>query len=176
MLPRTQRYISIYCRNDECPCCEICMIESHKECENVAIPKDITKIVKTSVQFNEVEQLCDEQLKIVGKIKKNREKNLVDVSEQTEIVESEIREMRTKINNHLDKLQENLMKELTEEETKITRKTRELLSSLDEKEKELTAYQTNVINIKQYASDLQTLLAMKQIESGIDTHDTSDML
>ena len=165
-----------YCRKDECPCCEICMIESHKECENVVILKDITKLVKKSVQFNEVEQLCHELLKIVVKIKQNREKNLVDVSEQKQIVENEIREVRTKINNHLDKLQENLMKELTEEETKITRKTRELLSSLDEKEKELTAYQTNVINIKQYASDLQTFLAMKQIESGIDTHDTSDML
>ena len=65
------------------------------------------------------------------------------------------------------------MKELTEEETKITRKTRELLSSLDEKEKELTEYRTNVVNIKQYASDLQTCLAMKQIENGIDTHDRS---
>jgi uncharacterized protein YoxC len=66
-----------------------------------------------------------------------------------------------------------MMKELTEEETKITRKTRELLSSLDEKEKELTEYRTNVENIKQYASDLQTCLAMKQIENGIDTHDRS---
>jgi hypothetical protein len=69
------------------------MIESHKECENVAILKDITKIVKKSVQFNEVEQLCDELLKIVVKIKQNREKNLVDVSEQKEIVKSEIREV-----------------------------------------------------------------------------------
>jgi hypothetical protein len=48
------------------------------------------------------------------------------------------------------------MKELTEEETKISRKTRELLSSLDEKEKDLTEYQTTLVNIKQYASDLQT--------------------
>jgi hypothetical protein len=58
------------------------MIESHKECENVAIPKDITKIVKTSVQFNEVEQLIDELKKTVDKIRTNRETNLDDVSEQ----------------------------------------------------------------------------------------------
>ena len=80
--------------------------------------------------------------------------------------------MRTKINNHLDKLQENPMKELTEEETRITRQTRELLSSLDEKKKELTEYQTNVVNTNQYGSDLQTFLSMKQMESGIEAHDT----
>jgi hypothetical protein len=40
---------------------------------------------------------------------------------QKQIIECEIRELRTKINNHLDKLQEDLMKELTEAETKINK-------------------------------------------------------
>jgi DNA-binding beta-propeller fold protein YncE len=62
---------------------------------------------------------------------------------------------------------------LNEAETTITVKTRELMASLDEREKELTEYQTNVVNIKQYASDLQTFLAMKQIENDVETHDTS---
>ena len=149
------------------------MVENHTGCKDVAILTDIAKIVKTSVQFNEVEQLIDDLMKTVDKIRQNREKNLVDVSEQKRIAESEIRELRTKINNHLDKLQEDLMKKLTEAEANITGKTCELLSSIDEKEKELIEYQTNVVNIKQYASDLQTFLAMKQIENGIDSHDTS---
>ena len=92
------------------------------------------------MQFNEVEQLCDELMKTVDKIRNNREKNSADVSKQKCMVENEIRELRTKINNHLDKLQEDLMKELTEAEAKITVKTCELLTSLDEKEKELTEY------------------------------------
>jgi hypothetical protein len=40
-------------------------------------------------------------------------------------------------NNHLDKLQENLMKELIELEKQVTEETRELLVSLDEKQKKL---------------------------------------
>lgn len=59
--------------------------------------------------------------------------------------------LRTKLNNHLEKLQEDLMKEFTEAETTITEKTCELMASLDEKEKELTEYQTTIVNIKQYA-------------------------
>jgi hypothetical protein len=65
------------------------------------------------------------------------------------------------------------MKELTVAHTTITEKTRELMASLDEKEKELTEYQTIIVNIKQYASDLQTFLAMKQIENDVESLETS---
>jgi hypothetical protein len=53
---------------------------------------------------------------------------------------------------------------LDEAEIQVTDETGELLVSLDEKQKELTKYQTNIVNIKKYASDLQTFIAVKQIE------------
>jgi hypothetical protein len=40
---------------------------------------------------------------------------------------------------------------LTEAEKQVTDETRELLVSLDEKQKELTEYQTKVLNIRKYA-------------------------
>jgi hypothetical protein len=64
------------------------------------------------------------------------------------------------------------MKELNEAEIQVTNESRELLVSLDEKQKELNEYQTNIINIKKYASDLQTFIAVKQIEKDVETHDT----
>ena len=76
-----ERY-QFYCRRDECPCCDICIVEKHNDCTDVAILKDIAKNVKASVQFNEVEQLIDELKKTVDKIRTNRETNLDDVSEQ----------------------------------------------------------------------------------------------
>jgi DNA-binding beta-propeller fold protein YncE len=63
------------------------------------------------------------------------------------------------------------MKKLTEAETHVTEETCELLVSLDEKQKELTEYQTNIVNIKKYASDLQICLAVKQIEKDVETQD-----
>ena len=64
------------------------------------------------------------------------------------------------------------MKELTELEKQITEEIRDLMLSLDGKPKELTEYQTNILNIKKYASDMQTYLAVKQIEKEVETHDT----
>jgi hypothetical protein len=61
--------------------------------------------------FKEIESLIDEMIGNVGKIRQNRETNLVAATEQKQMIESEIRELRTKVNNHLDTLQEDLMKE-----------------------------------------------------------------
>jgi len=122
--------------------------------------------------FNEMEQLIDESIKTIGKIRQNRETNANAVKEQKILVENEIRELRRKIDKHLDKLQESLMEELTEKEKGITVETRELLVSLDKKQKELAEDHTNIVNIKRYASDLQTYLAVKQIEKDVETQDT----
>jgi len=163
---------NLYCKEHECACCGICMVETHKDCLNVAVLENIVKDVKTSDVFNEIEQLINEMIEIIGKIRQNRETNSSAVREQKIIVENEIREVRTKINNRLDNLQEDLMKELTEAEKQIAEETRDLMVSLDEKQKELTEYQTNIVNIKKYASNLQTYLVVKQIEKDIETQDT----
>jgi chromosome segregation ATPase len=78
------------------------------------------------------------------------------------MIENEIQELRTQINTHLDKLQEDLIKELTEAEKQVFRETLELRVSLDEKQRKLTEYQTNIANIKMYASDLQTFITVKK--------------
>jgi hypothetical protein len=58
------------------------------------------------------------------------------------------------------------------QEKQVTDETREVLVSLDEKQKEFTEYQTNIVHIKKYASDLQTFIAVKQIEKEVETQDT----
>ena len=166
-----QEKFNLYCKEHECPCCRICNVKNHSDCKNVAIMEEIIKNVKTSSMFNETEHLIKEMIETIGKIRQNRETNSSSVREQTRIIENEIQELRTKINNHLDRLQGNLMTELDEAEIQVTDETRELLVSLEEKQKELTEYQTNIVNIKKYASDLQTFIALKQIEKQVETQD-----
>jgi hypothetical protein len=166
-----QEKFNLYCKEHNCPCCRICMLENHRDCKEVTVLENIIKNVKTSNMFNEIEQLIDELIETIEKIRQNRETNTSAVKEQKILVENEIQELRTKIDKHLDKLQESLMKELTEAEKQVTKETRELLVSLDEKQTKLTEYQTNIVNIKMYASDLQTYLAVKQIEKEVETQD-----
>ena len=167
-----QEKFNLYCKEHACPCCRICIVKNHSDCKNVAIIEEIIKYVKTSTMFTETEHLIKELIDNIGKIRQNKETNSSAVKEQKRIIENEIQELRTKINNHLDRLQENLMTELDEAEIQVTDDTRELLISLDEKEKELTEHQTNIVNMKKYASDLQTFIAIKQIEKEVETQDT----
>ena len=152
-------------------CYGICIVENHSDCKNVAILETIIKNVKTSSMFTETEHLIKEMIENIGKMRQNRETNSSAFKDQKRIIEKEIQDLRTKINNHLDKLQKDLMKKLTEADKLVTEETRKLLVSLDEKQKELTEYQTNIVNIKWYASDLQTFLAVKQIEKDVETKD-----
>jgi len=162
---------NLYCKEHECPCCRICILENHSDCKNVSILEKIIKNVKTSTMFTEIEPLIKEMIENIGNIRQNRKTNSSAVKEQKRIIEIEIQELRAKINTHLDKLQEDLLKELTEAEKQITEETHELLVSLDEKQKELTEYQTNIVNIEKHASELQTFLAAKQIEKDVETKD-----
>jgi chaperonin cofactor prefoldin len=58
--------------------------------------------------FTEIEPLIKEIIENIDKIKQNRETNISAVKEQKRIIEIEIQELRTKINTHLDKLQEDI--------------------------------------------------------------------
>ena len=105
---------NLYCKEHECPCCGICVLKNHSECKNVAIMEEIIKNVKTSSMFHDTKHLIKELIETIGKIKQNRGTNSSSVKEQKRIIENEIQELRTKINYHLDKLQEILMTELDE--------------------------------------------------------------
>jgi hypothetical protein len=147
-------------------------MENHNECKGITILENIVKNMKTSHDISETEQIIDEMIENIHKIRQSRENNSGTVTEQIRIIEQEIRELRGKINNHLDKLQEDLLNELTEAETIVTWRTSALMVSLDEKQTELNEYKTNMVNIKQYASELQTFLALKQIGSDVEAQDT----
>jgi hypothetical protein len=81
------------------------MVETRMDCSDVTILENIVKDVNPSDIFNEIEQLVIEMTEITGKIRQNRETNSSSSREQKIIIENEIREIRTKINNHHDKLQ-----------------------------------------------------------------------
>ncbi|CAG2231479.1 unnamed protein product [Mytilus edulis] len=72
-----------------------------------------------------------------------------------------------KINNHLDKLQDDLMKQLNELEEIENSKMCQLMSSLEKKEKEIEESQNSLLNIKKHATDLQMFLSIKQIEEDV---------
>lgn len=109
-------------------------------------------------------------MEVVENIKEiitDRKDNLIHLENTKKEIETEIKELRTMITNHLDKLQDDLMKELLTTEWKETSKIETLLTSLQKKENEIAKFQANLADIKQHAMDLQAFLPMKQMEKDI---------
>ncbi|CAC5406935.1 unnamed protein product [Mytilus coruscus] len=159
----------IYCKKHECPCCSKCIVESHIECREIVNLDDVIYNAKTSNALCEIEETLVEVAENLNKIRQHIQDNRSTLKEKKMEIEKKIKKTRIKINNHLDKLQENLMKHLYEVEEKENLKICQLVSSLDIKEKEIAEYQRNITNINQHATDLQMFLSMKQIEKEINT-------
>ncbi|CAG2257441.1 unnamed protein product [Mytilus edulis] len=118
-----------------------------------------------------MEQVLVELLENLQRISKDWQDNLKSLQENKTRIELEIKETRILINDHLDKLQESLMKELYVAEEKENKKFSCLISSVQEKEREITECQTNLNKIKQHASDLQTFLSMKHIQQDVSKNE-----
>ncbi|XP_071178297.1 uncharacterized protein [Mytilus edulis] len=157
----------IFCKKHDCPCCRRCVVETHDDCRELNAIDDVIKNVKSSNVFLEMEQVLAELLENIQRIRTDLQDNLKSLMVNKNRIELEIKETRMLINDHLDILQESLMKELYDAEEKENKKISCLISSVQEKEREITECQTNLDKIKQHASDLQTFLAMKHYQNDI---------
>jgi hypothetical protein len=75
--------------------------------------------------------------------------------------------MRLKINSHLDTLEQNILQKLDDTEDKIKSKIDNLLKQLSKNSKTVEGLQSDIIAVKEYASDLQTFLGSKAIEEEV---------
>ncbi|XP_063418813.1 uncharacterized protein LOC134701602 [Mytilus trossulus] len=159
----------IYCQRHECPCCSKCIVESHKECHDIVNLDDVILNSKTSNALFEIEETLVEVVENIKQIREHQQDNLSTLKERRKEIEEEIEKTRIKINNRLDKLQKDLIKQLNAYKDKENSKIRQLISSLEQKEKEVADCQRNIRNIKQHGTHLQMFLSMKPIQEDISS-------
>ncbi|XP_071123372.1 uncharacterized protein [Mytilus edulis] len=161
----------IYCRKHQSPCCSKCTVESHNECRDIVDLHDVIQNTKVSNTLCEIEETFAEIAENLKKITQYHKDNLSTFIDRKNEIENEIKKTRIRINNHLDKLQEDFIKQLNAVEEKENSKICQLLSSLEKNEKEIADYQENIPNIKKHATDLQMFLSLKKLEEDVYSKD-----
>ncbi|XP_052093244.1 uncharacterized protein LOC127729462 [Mytilus californianus] len=161
----------IFCKKHDTPCCRRCVTETHNDCKEIDVIDDVIQNVKSSNAFLEIEHSLAELSGNLQQIIKDRQENIKSLIENRAKIEKEVQQTRNLINNHLDKLQENLIKELYAAEEKESTKIKNILSSIQEKERTISGSQTTLDRIKQHASDLQTFLALKHIQRDVTNNE-----
>ncbi|XP_071141793.1 uncharacterized protein [Mytilus edulis] len=162
-----KEHYQTFCKKHDCPCCRRCVIETHNDCNDLTAIEDIVKNVKSSNAWLEVEQMLVQMLKNVHKIRNDRIENLKCLQDQRVEIERDINQTRKMINDHLDKIQDQIMKELYANEENESKKIKLLLCEIEDIEKRISDLQGNQNNIRQHASELQTFLALKHIEKEV---------
>ncbi|XP_063399498.1 uncharacterized protein LOC134684146 [Mytilus trossulus] len=162
---------TFYCKKHDSLCCGSCIVENHMECRDFDKLADVIQNTKHSNAFYEIEQSLVELSDNIQIIRNNRQHNLNRLSEKKMKIEEEVKQTRITINNHLDKIQEDIIKKLNETEVNESKMISELLVSLKENDREITEIRKKIENIKQYATDLQTFIAMKELEKRISSKD-----
>ncbi|CAC5388382.1 unnamed protein product [Mytilus coruscus] len=131
---------TIYCKKYKCFCCSSCIVETHIECQKIAKLADILQNTKSSNAFYEIEHLLAELIDNIRRIRESRQINLRRLSEKKNQIEQEIKQTRNTINNHLDILQDDIIKKLQAAEEEESKQIGILLTLLTEKENEITEY------------------------------------
>ncbi|XP_071149178.1 E3 ubiquitin-protein ligase TRIM71-like [Mytilus edulis] len=151
-----------YCVAHLLPICFKC-IKEHQKC-NVIPLDEVTNNAKTSGHLQDLETRLVDLLQNIDRIKKDRKANLYSIQEKKERYLAEIQQRRNQINKHLDKLETEIIQDLEEKECQCKENIQKILSEVEEKKNLIIENQTNLQSIKQHASDLQTFLAMRNIE------------
>jgi hypothetical protein len=158
---------TLFCQIHDKPCCPDCISTNHKECVGLLSIRHIIKTSKTSTLIDDIEQSLANIKYNIDNVIKNREQNLSEIRQQRQIFHDQVKQMRVKINSHLDTLEQNILKELNDSEDKIKSKIDNLLKQLSEESKTVEGIQRDITVVKEYASDLQTFLGSKAIEEEV---------
>ncbi|XP_063411173.1 uncharacterized protein LOC134694108 [Mytilus trossulus] len=156
----------MHCNEHALPLCLKC-INDHSNC-NVTSLEKVTSNVKTSGQFLDLESKLNDLLQNIEKVKKNREANVTDIDKMKVQHVKEIKQIKVEINNHLDNLEKQILEELREKEYQCKESIQKVLLPVKERGSIITQCQLNFKRIKDYTSDLQTYIGMRDLEVKVD--------
>ncbi|XP_063399481.1 uncharacterized protein LOC134684130 [Mytilus trossulus] len=157
-----------YCVKHEVPICFKC-IKEHGNCSDLALLEDLARDIKSSELFRDMEQSLNDLKVNFNKIRENREYNILTIKDKKKQIVEDVSCFKKQINLHIDKLQEDFLKELDKVETECCEKIYSTVSSINDQYTEIIQYNVEIENINKYASDLQAFLGMREIQKNINT-------
>ena len=129
-----------FCVTHDCPCCIRCKRSQHSACQDVEKLEEVVKAVNLSEEFVNLNSKIGNSLKILEKLSKNRDKNILKLHAQREYLYEQLKINRNLIDKALNafeadtkcKLESNFDKEkgvISEQQSEITSKIVDLKHS-----------------------------------------------
>ncbi|XP_052065753.1 probable RING finger protein 207 homolog [Mytilus californianus] len=166
-----QKY-QLHCVKHECAICNKCTKE-HGKCGELISLEELVTDIKTSEKFSDLEDSLTDILENFQKHRKDREFNITSIKDQRKTITEELRHLTSRVVQYFEKLEDEFIKELDKNERNCCKSISSVISWLYDKEQEIHQMISETQNIKRYASDLQTFLCMKEIQTKTSENEAS---
>lgn len=134
--------LDYFCPRHDEVVCEICIDNNHEGCHNIIDIDEASKGLEPS-EIADVKSVVEEMAGTIEKFIKDQQDNKTNIDEQKKSILAEIKHFRDKIIEHLDRLQQDLVGDLTDTHQKISTEITEMVEELEIKRSELTSLKTN---------------------------------
>lgn len=151
-----------FCSQHDSILCLKCLQEHHSKCKICKL-SEVAKGSKTSTALADLENEIQSTSQTFAEYQEKEDKFNIDLKQQEKNVRDEVNSIRRKINNHLDQLQENLLRDLELRYNICTKNVKDNCYALKVKEDEIIALHSRLSNIKKYASEKQVFIGIRQI-------------
>ncbi|XP_052065634.1 uncharacterized protein LOC127705371 [Mytilus californianus] len=160
-----EKYLQ-YCVKHACPICYKC-IKEHGKCSELILLEELTHEVKSSEVFRDMEQSLKDIMININRIREDRKSNSELIHHKKKQIIEEVSRLKSQIIQRLDKLQEDLIEDLHKVENECCVKIASIVSSVNDQDEEIIQCNTEIENMKKYASDIQAFLGMREIQKKI---------
>lgn len=155
-----------FCTFHDCPCCIRC-IKEHKDCSEVGPIKDVLDKVKSSAAFIHLERDLENTNRNLDKLCNHLMEYKKRVHEQKGRDMKELERLHKSISKHIDSIQKILLNDMSIAEENIVSEVNSLTCKIEDKRKAVASLRTDLFHLQDKASDLQSLLGIRKVESKI---------
>ena len=157
-----------YCSIHDVLCCAMCIRDYHRHCQELRPIFEVIENAKSSTAIAHIERDLEDIDVAFEKMKSNITNNISDIDKQKRKFLSDISDMRKSLNRHLDKIEKQTVEEMMSLEKKLQVELKNVLIVMETKRTDFDKIRQDVNNIKKYASDLQTFIAVNEMTSVVD--------
>lgn len=155
--------LDFYCQTHNESCCLTCIPEKHKECPNVTAIEVVVKNAKLSPGFADMLQGWDDLLHNLTEFISLKQNNLKEIEHSMIEIQTEITSFRQEMNELLDRLEAQAFHNLEHIFSKVMTAEKNVIDEMSSKKSEVELFQQQCENVQNFASDLQTFLAIQHI-------------
>ncbi|VDI37425.1 Hypothetical predicted protein [Mytilus galloprovincialis] len=162
--------LNLYCPSHLVPCCDECISNSHSKCTGIKSLASVVEKTKIEKSKESVEKEINSILQLLGKIVNDKSQNFKRGEQEYESIKEFIVKIRNEIDKHLTHLEKKICNEADTILNKEKSKATDLITEIEEKQKNLKKMQDQLHTVIPHASKLQSFLGVHQIEQKYTIH------